>query len=110
MTRPSRRQLFEPSGIRTTALFAGMTRSLRSAAVDMTSEAGREAFRRLVEHAEVVVENLGPGTMESWGCSFADLRAAQSAPRHAVDLGLRPFGAAGELPGVRVRTSTTTSV
>src|SRR5271169_4327380 len=65
---PGQPQVFEPSGIRTTALFAGMTRSLRSACIDMTSESGRAAFRRLAERAHVVMENLGPGTMETWGC------------------------------------------
>ena len=99
---PEQAQIFEPSGIRTTALFAGMTRSLRSAAIDMTSEAGRETFRRLVEHAEVVVENLGPGHDGVVGVLVRRAEDAQSAPGHAVDLGLRPVRTAGELPGLRV--------
>ena len=99
---PEQAPAFEPSGIRTTALFAGMTRSLRSAAVDMTSEAGREAFRRLVEHAEVVVENLGPGTMESWGCSFADLRLRNP---HLVMLSISGYGRSGPLASFRAYAS-----
>ncbi len=99
---PEQAQVFEPSGIRTTALFAGMTRSLRSAAIDMTSKAGREAFRRLVEQADVVVENLGPGTMESWGCSFADLNARNP---HLVMLSISGYGRSGPLASFRAYAS-----
>ncbi len=99
---PEQAQVFEPSGIRTTALFAGMTRSLRSAGIDMTSEAGREAFRRLVEQADVVAENLGPGTMESWGCSFADLRVRNP---HLVMLSISGYGRSGPLASFRAYAS-----
>src|SRR5580692_10711047 len=56
---PGRAQVAEPSGVRTTALFAGMTRGLRSACIDMTNERGRQAFRSLSARADVVLENLG---------------------------------------------------
>jgi crotonobetainyl-CoA:carnitine CoA-transferase CaiB-like acyl-CoA transferase len=99
---PSQPQVFEPSGIRTTALFAGMTRSLRSVSVDMTRSTGRHTFRRLAERADVVIENLGPGTMESWGCSFADLRADN--PK-LVMLSISGYGRSGPLAGFRAYAS-----
>jgi crotonobetainyl-CoA:carnitine CoA-transferase CaiB-like acyl-CoA transferase len=99
---PGRAQVVEPSGVRTTALFSGMTRGLRSACIDMTGESGRRAFRMLAERAHVVVENLGPGTMESWGCSFDELR--RSNPR-LVMLSLSGYGATGPLAAFRAYAS-----
>jgi crotonobetainyl-CoA:carnitine CoA-transferase CaiB-like acyl-CoA transferase len=93
---PDRPPVVEPSGIRTTALFAGMTRGLRSACIDMTSEKGRRAFRRLAEHAHVVVENLGPGTLASWGCSFEELRSCNPV---LVMLSISGYGGTGPLAG-----------
>jgi benzylsuccinate CoA-transferase BbsF subunit len=94
--------VFEPSGVRTTALFAGMTRGLRSASIDMTSEGGRRALRRLAERAHVVVENLGPGTMRSWGCSFDELRLHNQG---LVMLSISGYGGSGTLAGHRAYAS-----
>ena len=99
---PGQAQVFEPSGIRTTALFAGMTRSLRSACIDMTSESGRDAFRKLAERANVVMENLGPGTMESWGCSFADLNVRNPS---LVMLSISGYGRTGPMASFRAYAS-----
>ncbi len=99
---PGQAQVVEPSGVRTTALFAGMTRGERSVCIDMTSEAGRGIFRRLAGRADVVVENLGPGTMEAWGCSFGDLRAGN--PR-LVMLSISGYGRTGPLAGFRAYAS-----
>ncbi len=65
--------LYEPSGIQTTVLFSGLARSMRSLSLDMKSDAGQILFRDLVTNCDVVVENFGPGQMDRWGCSFADL-------------------------------------
>ncbi len=99
---PGRPQIVEPSGIRTTALFAGMTRGLRSACLDMTNEGGRRAFRELSARADVVVENLGPGTMESWGCSYGDLRAHNP---ELVMLAISGYGRSGPLAEFRAYAS-----
>ncbi len=37
---PNQVELFEPSGVRTTALFAGLTRSMRSVSIDMSGPGG----------------------------------------------------------------------
>jgi benzylsuccinate CoA-transferase BbsF subunit len=99
---PQRPPMFEPSGVRTTALFAGMTRGLRSACIDMTSDSGRRAFRRLAERTHVVVENLGPGTMESWGCSFVELRSLNS---RLVMLSISGYGRSGPMAEYRAYAS-----
>jgi crotonobetainyl-CoA:carnitine CoA-transferase CaiB-like acyl-CoA transferase len=99
---PDQAEVFEPSGIRTTALFAGLTRSMRSVCIDMTGESGRGVFRALAGQADVVVENLGPGTMEKWGCSFAELRAGN--PR-LVMLSISGYGRSGPLADFRAYAS-----
>jgi benzylsuccinate CoA-transferase BbsF subunit len=99
---PGRPPVVEPSGVRTTALFAGMTRGLRSACLDMTNEGGRRAFRELSSRADVVLENLSPGTMESWGCSYSDLRASNPT---LVMLAISGYGRSGPLAEFRAYAS-----
>jgi crotonobetainyl-CoA:carnitine CoA-transferase CaiB-like acyl-CoA transferase len=99
---PDRPPAFEPSGVRTTALFAGMTRGLRSACIDMTGDEGRVAFRRLAEKAHVVVENLGPGTLASWGCSFDELRSRNPG---LVMLSISGYGGTGPMAAYRAYAS-----
>src|SRR5918911_3615254 len=43
--------------------FVRLNRNKRSLALDLKAPQGKEAFRRLVGAADVVVENLRPGTM-----------------------------------------------
>jgi benzylsuccinate CoA-transferase BbsF subunit len=99
---PGRPPVFEPSGTRTTALFAGMTRGLRSACIDMSGDAGRETFRALSARADVVVENLGPGTMASWGCSYEELLALNP---ELVMLAVSGYGRSGPLADFRAYAS-----
>jgi crotonobetainyl-CoA:carnitine CoA-transferase CaiB-like acyl-CoA transferase len=63
----------EPSGVPTTPLHAGLSRSTRGLALDLTEEDGRGVFRRLVRVADIVVENLHPTLLDRWRCSFDDL-------------------------------------
>ena len=50
-------------------------RNKRSVTVNMREAAGQELVRRLVETADVVVENFTPGTLERWGLGWEDLHA-----------------------------------
>jgi crotonobetainyl-CoA:carnitine CoA-transferase CaiB-like acyl-CoA transferase len=52
------------------------TRSRRSVTVDLKSEVGREAFLKLVETADVVVESFRPGVMDRLGVGYAACAAA----------------------------------
>jgi crotonobetainyl-CoA:carnitine CoA-transferase CaiB-like acyl-CoA transferase len=58
--------------------------------LDLKSAAGREAARRLVASADVVIENFRPGVMERFGLGAAAMAAAN--PR-LVYLSLPGFGA-----------------
>ncbi len=65
--------IHEPSGIRTTNMFASLTSGQRSVSLNMDVESGRDLLRRLVTKADVVVENFSPGQMDRWGAGFATL-------------------------------------
>jgi CoA:oxalate CoA-transferase len=58
------------------AYFASINRGKKSVTLDLKQEADRQTLLRLVEKADVVVENFRPGTMESFGLSSDRLRAA----------------------------------
>ena len=46
--------------------FVRLNRNKRSVALDLKSEDGKMVFRRLAATADVVIENLRPGTMAGW--------------------------------------------
>jgi len=49
------------------------SRNKRSLAMDLRSEEGQEIARRLIEEADVLIENFRPGTLEGWGMSYEAL-------------------------------------
>jgi crotonobetainyl-CoA:carnitine CoA-transferase CaiB-like acyl-CoA transferase len=55
--------------------FRSFNRNKRSIVLDLASDAGRAAARRLMLRSDVVVNNFRPGTMERWGIGHDDLRA-----------------------------------
>lgn len=56
-----------------TASFEVLNRGKRSVAIDLKSESGRAALRRLVAQADVLTENFRPGTLAKLGLAPADL-------------------------------------
>ena len=57
------------------AVFLSLNRNKRSVALDLKQAEGREAFYRLAEHADVVVENLRPGKAAQLGVDRETLAA-----------------------------------
>ena len=53
--------------------FFSVNRGKRSLTLNLKSERGKELFLRLVEKADVVMENFTPGTMERLGLGYAVL-------------------------------------
>ncbi len=49
------------------------TRNKRSLALDLRSAEGQEIVRRLVDEADIVIENFRPGTLEKWGLGWETL-------------------------------------
>ncbi|EER61998.1 L-carnitine dehydratase/bile acid-inducible protein F [Acidovorax delafieldii 2AN] len=59
----------------TSAYFLSVNRNKESIALDLKQPADREVFERLLERADVLVENYRPGTMEKLGYGWAQLHA-----------------------------------
>ncbi len=54
--------------------FQGCNRNKRSLAVDLTKDEGREIVYRLIERADVVIENFRPGVTENLQIDYAKVR------------------------------------
>jgi len=54
--------------------FMAINRNKRGLALNLRAEEGRNVFKRLVERADVIVENFRPGTMERLGLGYQELR------------------------------------
>ncbi len=53
--------------------FLALNRNKRSLVLDLRDETGKRTFRRLVERADVVVENFRPGVMDRLGLGYPEL-------------------------------------
>jgi crotonobetainyl-CoA:carnitine CoA-transferase CaiB-like acyl-CoA transferase len=92
----------EPSGIPTTPLHGGLSRSTRGLSIDMATPEGRDMFRRLVTVADVVVENFSPTLLDRWECSHRHL--VEVNPR-LVMVSLSGYGRSGPRAGYRAYAS-----
>jgi len=72
--------------------FFSINRGKKSICLDLKQPAGRDLFLRLVEKADVVMENFTPGTMEALGLGFDALSARNSRLIYAATSG---FGQTG---------------
>jgi len=85
---------FDQEGI--SAYFAGINRNKRTIALDLSKPEGRAVLERLLEKADVLIENFKTGTMEKWGIGFDAL--SKKFPR-LVHARVSGFGADGPLGG-----------
>jgi crotonobetainyl-CoA:carnitine CoA-transferase CaiB-like acyl-CoA transferase len=76
--------------------FAALNRNKRSVALDLKDDRDRDAFLRLVERADVVLESFRPGVADRLGVGYEALRAAN--PR-IVHCALSGWGQNGPLAG-----------
>lgn len=54
------------------AYYIGVNRNKRSMGLDLSKPEGREVLMRLLENADVLLENYKPGTMENWGIGYEE--------------------------------------
>ncbi len=80
------------------AYFDGLNRGKASIGVDLGRAAGRAALLRLLEGADVLVENFKPGRMEKWGLDYERVLAPRF-PR-LVYARVTGFGDGGPLAGM----------
>lgn len=67
----------------------------KSITLNLKSDEGREILTRLIETADVFVENFGPGTIERLGFSYDRVRAINDRVVYATIKGFSPDGEFG---------------
>jgi crotonobetainyl-CoA:carnitine CoA-transferase CaiB-like acyl-CoA transferase len=84
----------------TASYYVGVNRNKRAIALDLGRPEGREVLLRLLEGADVMIENFKAGTLEKWGLSYEDV-LSQRFPRliHCRISGFGRTGPLGGLPG-----------
>lgn len=80
----------------TAAYYLGINRNKRGVSLDLASEAGRSSLLRLLDQADVLVENFKCGTMERWGLGYDILK--RQFPR-LIYCRVSGFGADGPMGG-----------
>ena len=72
--------------------FAALNRNKRSIVLDLKSEQGTRAARRLIETADVVIENNRPGVMARLGLDYVTVKPLN---QHLVYCSISAFGQSG---------------
>jgi len=80
--------------------FIGVNRNKRSLALDLGKEDGKAVLLRLLEGADVLIENFKPGSMEKWGLGYVDVLSKRFPELiHCRVSGFGGDGPLGGLPG-----------
>ncbi|WP_445223034.1 CoA transferase, partial [Burkholderia cenocepacia] len=73
--------------------FMGVNRNKEGLALDLSHDEGRAILWRLLEEADVLVENFKPGTLARWGMDYA--RDLQPRLPRLIHCAVTGFGADG---------------
>jgi formyl-CoA transferase len=92
---PARRGLSERPDM-DSVFFCLLNANKQSVTLNLKSERGRQMFEAMVKKADVVVENLGPGSMERLGFGYDAL--ARINPR-IISASVKGFGSEGPYAG-----------
>ncbi|CAJ9186026.1 CoA transferase [Burkholderia pseudomallei] len=80
--------------------FTGVNRNKEGIVLDLSRDEGRAILWRLLEDADVLVENFKPGTLARWGMDYErDLRPRFARLVHCAITGFGADGPLGGLPG-----------
>ncbi|HXM55836.1 MAG TPA: CoA transferase [Candidatus Dormibacteraeota bacterium] len=82
--------------------FVRLNRNKRSLVLDLKAPAGKEVFRRLARTADVVVENLRPGTMADLELDYARLSALNPGLVYVAASGWGQDGPLSPLAGLDI--------
>ena len=87
-------------GTHDASYYLGVNRNKRSVALDLARPDGRAVLLRLLDGADVLIENFKPGTMERWGLGYeTDLTPRFPGLIHCRVSGFGADGPLGGLPG-----------
>jgi crotonobetainyl-CoA:carnitine CoA-transferase CaiB-like acyl-CoA transferase len=75
----------------------------RGITLDVQDEEGRNIFRKLVNHADIVIESFCPGHMQELGLGYAELESINSG---IIVTSISPYGQTGPYKGYRASDIT----
>jgi crotonobetainyl-CoA:carnitine CoA-transferase CaiB-like acyl-CoA transferase len=81
------------------AAFMGINRNKRSIVIDLKSDEGQSILHRMAGAADVVVENMRPGTMDRMGLGYQDLHRENPALVYCSISGFGTTGPYKDRPG-----------
>ena len=90
--------------------FIGVNRNKRGVSIDMSQQAGQELLMRMLETADVFIENFKIGTLERWGLSSEMLRERYPRLIHCRISGFGADGPYGSLPGYDAAVQAMTGI
>jgi formyl-CoA transferase len=82
--------------------FMRLNRNKRSIALDLKTDQGKEIFRKLVGTADVMVENLRPGTMKDLGLDYESLERINRGLIYVAASGWGQDGPLRDQPGMDI--------
>jgi len=83
----------------TSLWYRSLGRNKKSVTLDLKSEQGRQLAGRLIEKADVVIENFRPGLMEKWGLGPEQMKARNPGLVYARISGYGQTGPYASKPG-----------
>jgi crotonobetainyl-CoA:carnitine CoA-transferase CaiB-like acyl-CoA transferase len=89
----------DPSAM-TSPLFALYNGGKESITLNLKLEQGRVIFKELITKADVLIENLVPGTMDGWGLGYDDLSAVNQRLVYASVSGFGRGSRYAQAPGL----------
>jgi crotonobetainyl-CoA:carnitine CoA-transferase CaiB-like acyl-CoA transferase len=83
----------------TSLWWRSLARNKKSVTIDLKTEAGVDLVRRLIEKADVVIENFRPGVVENWGLGPDDFHSSNPGLVYARISGYGQDGPYASKPG-----------
>jgi crotonobetainyl-CoA:carnitine CoA-transferase CaiB-like acyl-CoA transferase len=83
----------------TGSFFLALNRSKKSVALDLKTPDGADALRRLIETADVLIENFRPGSLAELGFDYASASALNPRLIYCSISGYGQTGPSSQLPG-----------
>ena len=78
--------------------YIGVNRNKRAMSLDISKPEGRAVLLRLLEGADVLIENFKPGSLEKWGLSYEEVLSERFPT--LIHCRISGFGADGPLGGL----------